>query len=251
MPNLSLSVTRSNMRIVPHPGHGARSDRALAEARNDVLGQSRFARRCVFCDYQFGRVADECEVFHLDGDHGNDALDNLAPACVFCHAPAHLDLASKRWPDDPGLMVWLPELTQPEVSSLMQAIVFACAMQATDQLPDQVVTVAQSTGLPIAPHAVYMRLSARAAQVEAVAPGEAKVREGMSSPRVLARVLQAMSPDDYARRDELLAGVRYLPPLQPFLEQARHWPMDGGAFSHLDLGSWAALNTPSEGSRGG
>lgn len=242
MPELVLSVTRPSMRIIPHVGHGARKDAALADAREDVLGQPRFARRCVFCDYQFGRVADECELFHLDGDHGNNRIDNLAPACMYCHAPAHLDLVSKRWPDHPGQMIWLPELSQAELSSLLQAIVFALSIQQTaSQAAQKPASLEELTQLPIAPYAVYMRLSARAAQVEAPVPGAAKVRDGMSKPSVMARVLAAMSDEDYARREQLLAGIRYLPPIEPLIESAAQWPLDGGAFSRLDLASWASL----------
>lgn len=252
MPELVLSVTRPTMRIIPHVGHGDRKDAALAAARDDVLGQPRFSRRCVFCNYQFGRVADECELFHVDGDHGNDRIDNLVPACLYCHAPAHLDLATKRWPDNPGQMIWLPELTQAELSSLMQAIVFALSVQNTASSGASAPASMESLcGLSIAPYSVYMRLAARSAQVEAPVPGAAKVREGLSQPAVMARVLAAMNDDDYAQRDRLLAGVRYLAPLEPLIESAAQWPLDGGAFSRLDLASWAALGAPAGEPHGG
>ncbi|MGH8605578.1 MAG: HNH endonuclease, partial [Gammaproteobacteria bacterium] len=242
MTQLLLSVSRASMRVIPSGNHGTRSDTQLADAREDVLGQARFVRRCVFCDYQFGRLAEECEVHHFDGDHGNNSVENLAPACAFCHAAVHLELVSKRWPDSPGQMIWLPELTQSEVSSLCQAIVFACAMQqAQEHAPGEVSTLEETTGLPITPYTIYRRLSARTAQVESTVPGAARIRQGMGSPATFARVLQAMSPEDYERRGDLFAGVRYLPPLDPFLGSAKLWPVDGGAFSHLDLGSWGSI----------
>lgn len=241
MPEIVLSVTRSSMRVIPPVGHGSRADKGLAAARESLLGQARFARRCHFCDLTFGNVADECEVHNLDADHGNMASDNLVPVCVFCHMPHHLDLVTKRWPDSPGQMIFLPEMTQADLSSLLQAIAFACAMQSIDMAPGAVRTVADATGQPVYPNAIYSRLAARSVQVEAVAPGGPKIRDGASSPSVFARMLQDMTPEQYAERGRLVAGVRYLLPLDPMIEVARQWVVDGGAYSRLDLGSWSKI----------
>lgn len=241
---ITLSVSHASMRVIPHAGHGARSDELLAGTRAALLGQARFARRCYYCDLAFGNVADECEVHHLDGDHGNLAAANLVPACVCCHMPHHLELASKRWPDNPGLMIFLPEMTQADLSSLLHAISFAIATQAGEMRPSEVHSVADATGVAVYPYAVYTRLVARSVQVEAMVPGARRVREGASTPAVMARVLQNMTPDQYTRRDELLAGVRYLAPIEPLIDLAKQWAVDGGAFSRLDLASWATIHSP-------
>lgn len=251
MPQIVLSVTRSSMRVIPSAGHGSRTDKALAAARETVLGQARFARRCHFCDLKFGNVADECEVHHLDGDHGNFAAENVLPACVYCHMPHHLDLVTKRWPDNPGQMIYLPEMTQTDLSSFMQAIVFACAIQSTAMQPGGVATVQETSGLPIYPYVAYSRLAARSVQIESMTPGGPKVREGASTPMVFARMLQDMTPDQYEQRDRLLAGVRYLLPLEPLIEIARQWPVDGGAYSSLDLASWSTIFSPQAVAHGG
>lgn len=248
---ITLSVSHASMRVIPHAGHGTRSDKALVEVREALLGQARFAHRCHFCDLAFGNVADECEVHHLDGDHGNLAAANLVPACVCCHMPHHLELATKRWPDNPGLMIFLPEMTQADLSALLHAIAFSLATQAGEMRPGEVRSVAEATGLPVYPYAAYNRLVARSVQVEAIAPGASRVREGASSPAVMARVLQNMTPEQYARRGELLAGVRYLPPIEPLIDLAKQWAVDGGAFSRLDLASWTTIHSPEATVHGG
>lgn len=252
MPEIVLSVTRSSMRVIPPAAHGSRSDNGLAALRETVLSQARFARRCHFCDLTFGGVADECEVHHLDGDHGNLSSGNLVPACVFCHMPHHLDLVTKRWPDSPGQMIYLPEMTQADLSSLLQAIAFACATHLSQTAaPGGVRTIEDTNGQPIYPHAVYGRLAARSVQVEAIAPGTPKVREGASTPSVFARMLQDMTPEQYAQRERLLVGVRYLLPLEPMIDIAKQWAVDGGAYSNLDLGSWSRIYSPQAAAHGG
>lgn len=251
MPEIILSVTRSSMRVIPPAAHGSRGDTGLVAVRETVLGQARFARRCHFCDLTFGNVADECEVHHLDGDHGHLASDNLVPACVFCHMPHHLDLVTKRWPDSPGQMIYLPEMSQADLSSLLQGIAFACAMQSADMAPGAVQTAGDTSGQPIYPHAVYNRLAARSVQVEAIAPGAPRIREGASSPSVFARMLQDMTPEQYAQRARLVVGVRYLLPLEPMIEIAKQWAVDGGAYSNLDLGSWSRIYSPQAAAHGG
>jgi intracellular multiplication protein IcmJ len=141
-------------------------------------------------------------------------------------------------------MIYMPEMTQADLSSLLHAIAFACAMQSSDMSPGQVRSIDETAGLPVYPYAVYNRLVARSVQVEALAPGAAKVREGASSPAVLARMLQDMTPEQYAQRDRLLAGVRYLLPMEPLVDLAKQWAVDGGAFSRLDLGSWSRIHSP-------
>ena len=88
-------------------------------------------------------------------------------------------------------------------------------------------------------------------QVEATAPGTPKVREGASTPSVFARMLQDMTPEQYAQRERLLVGVRYLLPLEPMIDIAKQWAVDGGAYSNLDLGSWSRIYSPQAAAHGG
>lgn len=49
-----------------------------------ILDRAGVERRCVEC----GAVDDLC-VHHIDGNHGNDSLDNLQWMCMSCHSRLH------------------------------------------------------------------------------------------------------------------------------------------------------------------
>lgn len=232
LPEISLSVCR-DVRRMPLVNHTSRRDKSAERQREAVMSQGRFGRRCYFCDFAFGATVGY-EIHNLDGDHTNQALDNLVPICELCHAPFHLDLASRKWPNDPGRIIFLPELSQPELSNLLQAVFYAMAVQVTADKEDM-------ANQPIAqPHTVYKRLNDRAIQVEQNSLGEV-IRPGLSSPFVMSRVLVDMNDETYAQRDLLLAGCRYLPAAEYFIAQAKLWNAHGAAFSALDTAAWCGI----------
>lgn len=237
IPEISLSVCR-DVRRMPLINHTSNRDKGAERLREMVISQGRFGRRCYFCDFAFG-MTDGYEIHNLDGDHTNNDPENLAPICELCHAPFHLDLVSRKWPSDPGKIIFLPEISQPELNNFLQAIFYSMGMQ-----------MASSNGSdanpPIAhPHTVYQRLMNRAKLVEQNSLGEV-VRPGLSNPFVLSRVLVEMGDDDYAQRDVLLAGCRYLPAADYFVDQVSKWNANGAAFSRLDIGAWPGVAGISE-----
>lgn len=230
MKEISLSVCR-DIRRMPILNHMSRHDTATTAMRETVISQARFGRRCFFCDFAFG-TTDGYEIHHLDGDHTNIEQDNLAPVCELCHAPFHLDLVSRKWPGDSGAIIYLPEMTQVELNSMLQAIFFSMAMQQSSIQADSF-----DASVVVQPHTVYQRLLRRAEAVEKSTDGFVE-RPGLSKPGVLAKVLQQMTEDDYSSRALLLSGLRYLHPQLYFTEQASRWNSNGAAFSRLDLDSW-------------
>lgn len=196
----------------------------MAKVREAVIGQSRFGGRCCFCGLHLSGMED-FEVHHIDHDHRNDRLENLAPICELCHAVLHIDLVSSKWPEDSGTIILLPEMSQVELNNVMQATFWSMALDEAEGGPWQQAN----------PHGMYARLVARSSGLE-------QVFEGLSEPRALARVLSGMSDAAYARRGETgLAAARYLPPLSRFLAQASKWRNRGAALSHLDRASWAKV----------
>lgn len=206
-----------------------------------VMAQPRFGRRCAYCDFAFG-TSDHFEVHHLDGDHTNASPDNMVPICVLCHAPFHLDLVTRRWHGHSGKIIFLPEMTQIQLNNLLQAIFFA----KSEQQGMGVVTNPSSAGSaePDSPiiraNSLYVALERRAALVEQLPDGSVG-RPGLSTPSTLARVLTEMTDEEYAKRDVLLHGLRYLPSEGHLVDLAKEWKTLGAAFTGLDVAAWPAI----------
>ncbi|HFH4314350.1 HNH endonuclease signature motif containing protein [Pseudomonas aeruginosa] len=234
---IELSVVR-DIRKAPIIQHGSRLDKSAGELRKQVIEQGRFGRRCYFCDFAFG-TTDSFDIHNLDGDHTNNDLENLVPVCELCHTPFHLDTVSKKWPSDPGKIVFLPELTQVQLNNLLQVIFYCMAMQSAAVVvgPEQ---VGSSTGEAFNPHTVYRRITDRAHQVEMNPKGET-VRKGLSDPLVCSRLLLDMSDEEYGQRGALLGGCRYVPGADYFIQQAGMWNGNGASFSRLDLAAWPGV----------
>lgn len=230
IPEISLSVCR-DLRRMPFMMHTSRRDKGATRIREMVIGQGRFGRRCYFCDFAFG-MTDGYEVHNLDGDHSNNDPENLVPICELCHIPFHLDLVAKKWPKNPGKIIFLPEMTQPELNNLLQAIFYAMVMQKKTNDKD---TADKQPA--VHPHTVYKRLLDRAGLVEQNELGEI-VRPGLSDPFILSRVLADMDEETYAQRNMLLSNCRYLPWADSFIDQVDLWNANGAAFSRLDIGAW-------------
>lgn len=233
--DLTLSVCR-DVRRAPRSFHMSKTDESAEQLRVAVMQQGRFGRRCAHCDLAFGN-SEEFELHNVDGDHANLALENLEPVCELCHAIYHVDLLSRKWPDDSGKIIFVPELTQAELNNLLQATFYAAAVQMR---PVGEAEASRQSPLPpsIRPHLVYKALSDRALQLEGTRMSEPV---SLSDPFVLARVLAEMDDDAYARRDVLLAGARWLAPWDVFVSKAQAWDRDGAAFSRLDLSTWESI----------
>lgn len=230
---IELSVCR-DLRKVPLINHGSKHDKSAQEQRAAVIAQGRFGRRCVCCDFAFG-TTDSFDLHHIDGDHTNNSNENVAPVCELCHSAFHIDLVSKKWPSNTGKVIFLPELSQAQLNNLLQAVFFAMAMQVSSTEQTPVAEVHQ-----FHPHTVYRRLMERAHQVEMNEQGET-VRKGFSDPVVFSRVLLDMSDEEYANRNMLIAGCRFVPGADYFIQQAGNWAANGASFSRLDLAAWPGV----------
>jgi hypothetical protein len=123
---------------------------------------------------------------------------NAPPACVLCQLVRHLDRPRI---DDEALLIWLPEMSQPALNMLMRSI--QSRLRALGERLDlEGVPALDTEDRPWLYHAQRVLIARREA---------AAGRLGSDRPSELADALLRLAPAVYARRTQLLAGVRLLP----------------------------------------
>ena len=195
MQSLILSATRASWQIPAH--HGTEQDGATAmkEARAKVF--SRDGNACRFCGFKAQKWQ---EVHHLDDDHSNMTLSNLATACAFCHQCFHLGLAGST---AGGTLIWLPEISQVDLNHLARAL-FVAMRDEKGKIH------AAASGL-------YMSLESRGVFMEQ------HFSPGASNPGILGQAFLKMKPEVYEGRAEFLKNIRLLPQRSRFEPQIKYW----------------------------
>lgn len=180
---------------------------------------------CCFCGQVSGRWQ---ERFHLNGDHTNNGSDNVVAACPLCHLVHHLERPKI---SEEAALIWLPEMSQRALISQVRTL--HLALRAAGERVDTEVVSPGRSGT--SPHLYRARqeLLARATP--------AKGRLGTSSPRALGAALRALPAAAYARRDQLLGGLRLLP-----LGRLYHGDQD--VYPEV-LATWAQLGPATHASR--
>lgn len=211
MSNLILSATRASWQIPAH--HGTEQDAAesMKDARAKVLARDDYT--CKFCSFKAKKWQ---EVHHINDDHSNMSLSNLATACSFCHQCFHLGLAGST---AGGMLIWLPEMTQIELNHLSRALFVAMR-------DDKSKVYAAASGL-------YMSLESRGVFMEQ------HFAAGASDPGVLGQAFLKMKPDTYKDRGSFLKNIRLLPQRSRFEPQVKYWAEV--VFRDLQPESWERL----------
>lgn len=158
------------------------------------LALARDGHACRFCGLASGPWA---EVFHRNGDHADDSLDNLATACPACHACQHL---GRDGSDQEYLVVWLPHLTQAALNHLVRGIhrVFADHGEAVHMAAPP----SQDTSALRSAYAAYRELAACSSIAQASL--------GTSSPRLVGEALLSLPPSAASRAAALVDGLRLM-----------------------------------------
>ena len=182
--------------LVPSIHPSARFAEATADERQELcLGiLRRDHNTCQFCGLPAGSWQD---VFHRNDDHTDWSPANLAASCPLCHGIQHIGSASANLD---MRVVWLPEVTQNLLNVLVRGIHHV--LHAHGVSPTLTVRpVVEDPDLACAWRA-YMALDRRAASAESVIDTD--------RPSDLAAALQVLSSADYARRLQMLGGLRLL-----------------------------------------
>ncbi|MCL2468755.1 MAG: hypothetical protein FWF24_00765 [Alphaproteobacteria bacterium] len=193
-----------------------------AEQIQKTLSRDKFTCRCCgFISRKFHRV-----VFQRDLDP-KASERNLVTLCTFCEMTTALDRAGLT---GAGYIIWLPELSQIELSSLVRALFVARA--------------GEDTALAETARRMLDVLTARRA--------EAKKRLGTDDPLLLATALHEMVNEKPAARAPKLEGLRFLPldryfvanqgkDVNMFPSILDYWVSPEGPFGQTPVSTWPAL----------
>lgn len=188
----------SAVRTIPWQPHAGRprdvdADRAIMRRDNWT---------CQCCGLQSGESPEwplgHMEVHHHDGDHDNDAPENLATTCPLCHEALHVGVsgvsAGRVTP------IWLPAMTQVDLNRLVAGLFMRIARPGDDGIDaDQLYDHLAGLSDTLSRQLDYACLS----------------MEG------LATALSVLPAEDEKRR--FLIGIRLLPVLDVFNEAAVYW----------------------------
>ena len=189
------------------PAWTADADTGRAQEAH-LAALARDGHTCRFCGF---RAQVRQGVVHLDGNRANPAPDNLATACLLCDAVQDLGRPTTV---QEMLLVWLPEMSQAVLNSLVRGIHQALHMEG--QSPAQGTRPRKDTPSVRAAWRAYAALAGREQGAE--------LHLGTSSPLELASALLDMPPPTYARRAAMLAGTRVLHRGQYFQDGADVYP---------------------------
>lgn len=221
LPPLVMSAKRAVWRMHDHANE---ADKAFAKVRRPVL--EAYDYRCPYCGHQAEKYQ---EVHHKDDDHKNNSPDNLACDCPLCHQVFHIGLAGMR---EGAVLAYVPELTQAELNHLCLMIWLLTEVKSDRYAnhPESVritrlVSRAKEIDaqLWIRNGAVLLIMQAALKDVGFPEEMAKKVKLSYISPTLLANVLMNLDDDTYARRGELLGGLRLLPRPVPFRPQIEYW----------------------------
>ena len=177
---LSAKAATWRMNDAEHDG----ADAAFQAKRGMILINHNHMCRGIDCGFYSKKWQ---EVHHIDDNHHNNDDANLVTLCGFCHACFHIGRAAQ----DGAVLIWIPEvadqISQGELNRIVRTLYVGVASNADVSEPCRMLLGA------LQQHSVRM--------VE---------RIGFNDPAILANVLMRMTPQIYAKRAELLWGVRLL-----------------------------------------
>ncbi|PZO88808.1 MAG: type IV secretion protein DotN [Micavibrio aeruginosavorus] len=211
--------------IVRSPGNAQNAERnalALQELRPKIL--ERDDHTCRYCGFKSQKYQ---EVHFLNGNMDDMRPDNLVTACVFCQQCFDLEKTSQM---NSGVLVWLPEIEQYQLSHIARAIYVA--------------RISQGSTADAARSALETIMARRE---------DAKARLATDDPLFLAAVLRDfLGPKHYAARNEKLAGIRLFPldrrnisegdlKFNQFPQILAYWRSKDGAFGDRPPSQWKTL----------
>ena len=183
---------------------------------------------CRFCGF---RAPDRQDVVPLDGTPANRAADNLATCCLLCAAVQQLNRPTAA---QEAVLIWLPQMSQAVLNSMVRGIHLSLRMDGQSPILGN----RPSKDTPI------VRAAWQAYDALAACQPAAELHIGTVSPVELAAALLDMAPASYARRGEMLGGIRVLHRGQHFRNGSDVYPdaLKGWADARLPAVAVAAAS---------
>lgn len=204
---LILSVKATAFRSDdPGAEHG---DEEFHKVRKRVLEKDNYT--CQYCGFRCGvdngnGSGSWMEVHHIDDNHNNNSMSNLATICQFCHNCQHIGFAGLH---DEASLIWLPEIEQWELHHIVRTCMVAKGFkQSNDAQSNQRNKIMQRTSDVVntifeQSEAIMAMLSDRRQQAQDIL--------GTDNPKVLGDALGMLPTELYDKRADLLGGIRLFP----------------------------------------
>lgn len=173
-----------------------KADPRFAFYETKVFQRDRYT--CQFCGFQ-ARIYQD--VVNLDGNYTHNKLPNMVTACCFCSQCFFIESVGVGGYGG-GTLIYLPELTQAELSSLCH--VLFCA-------------ITNNTGYKNSAQTIYRSFKFRSQVVED------KFGEGTSDPSIFGHLLIDSGPISDENSKKIFNNVRLLPSRAKFRKQIEGW----------------------------
>ncbi|MBA2648255.1 MAG: HNH endonuclease [Legionella sp.] len=189
------------LKLIASPGswrlYSARKvDERFKEYEKKVFYRDRYT--CQFCGFQ-ARLFQE--IVNLDQNYSNNKLSNLVTACCFCAQCFFIESVGVGGYGG-GTLIYLPELTQPELNSLCH--VLFCA-------------ITNDTGYKVSAQTIYRSFKFRSQFIEE------KFGEGTSDPGLFGQLMIDSGVTDDMIREQLFKNILLLPSRAKFRKQIEKW----------------------------
>lgn len=203
------------------------SGKAYQDNVSDNLRKKIYERdnhTCKFCGFRSEKYQD---IHFLDQNSASAQPANMATVCMFCHQCFNIERVSDM---RSGVLIWLPEIAQPDLHNIARAIYVA--------------RISQGPVSDAARKAFDVMMKRRE---------EVKNRIGTDDPYILSCVLRDYLTDGhYGRRKEKLEGIRLFPLDRRMVKEAdlefnqfpqilAYWRSRDGAFGSIPPHSWIEL----------
>lgn len=214
--DLSVRVKRATWRLNDQQHNSIVNDQFAANRLHALERDDYTCRGCNFMSLPTKTGSSFQEVHHLDDNHKNNDVNNLATMCPLCHQVFHIGAAGMT---SGGTIVWLPEMTQAELNHLARSLFIA---------------IYSNSEFSGSARALYASIESRAMYVEDV------FAAGASDPAFFGQAFLDCDPNKI--EPAVTHGLRLLAAPGRFKEAIDHWSAQ--SYAGVPPSSWSGLVIP-------